>query len=322
MSKETITEFIVGERLDKALAQIYPEYSRAAIEKLIDSGEITVNNKTQRTRYKLKTGDKVQVDFTYLNKQASEISIQIIFEDKNIVVINKPVGILAHTKGAFSKEGTVASWLKMHYGDMQNEVEVHTNEVEDPSTGTHDDTSGDFWSSNRAGIVHRLDRGTSGVMIVAKNKETQDYLQGQFSKRNVKKTYLAIVSGELPEKNGLIDIPIERNPKKPATFRAGANGKPAQTEFKILAVNHFHITNHKSQTTSLVELKPITGRTHQLRVHLQHLGNPIIGDEFYGGEDYSRLLLHAKSLEVTLAGGERKIFEAPIPSEFVEFGKK
>lgn len=298
MSKEIITAFKVGERLDKTLASLYPEYSRSALEKLIESGSISVNDLPRQTRYKLKPGDVIHADFSYFQLPTSEIQLPIIYEDDNVVVINKPVGVLAHSKGAFNKEGTVASWLQTRINPG----------------------SGFILENNRAGIVHRLDRGTSGVMIMAKNKETQDHLQGQFSKRNVKKTYIAVVSGELPENEGLIDVPIERNPKKPATFRAGANGKPAQTEFSVLKIyDKRHMTND-GKTYSLVELRPVTGRTHQIRVHLNYLGNPIIGDDFYDGQKYERLLLHAKSLEITLPGGERKVFEAPIPEEFGEFG--
>lgn len=312
-----ISEFEPNQRLDKTVASLYPKYSRSAIEKLIISGQVLVNGKLVKTKYTLKTEDKITIDFSELEKAPEKIELPIIYEDENVVVINKPIGVLAHTKGAFSKEGTVASWLKSHSGAMLSEAEepdakkngysASAKALADRSTDAQNDKQDSFWESNRAGIVHRLDRGTSGVMIMAKNKETQDYLQGQFSKRNVKKTYIAVVSGKLPKDVGIIDIPIERNPKKPALFRAGVNGKSAQTEFKVLDSN---------EKRSLVELKPITGRTHQLRVHLAYLKNPIVGDDFYGREIGPRLLLHAKSLEITLPGSERKVFEAQLPEEF------
>ncbi len=336
MSSETITEFEAGERLDKTLAGLYSQYSRSAIEKLVKSGDILVNNEKKETRYKLKLGDKIQVDFSYFELPTSKIELPILYEDENVVVINKPIGVLAHSKGAFNKEGTVASWLKEHT----------SRTVPDSGTVLEDQ----FWESNRAGIVHRLDRGTSGVMICAKNAETQSHLQKQFSNRNVKKSYVAIIVGELPEKSGLIDVPIERNPKKPATFRAGANGKSAQTEFEVLQTTDFRhskldlessqklsakgtqnkldsrrslsstpIGGGNDKTYSLVELKPHTGRTHQLRVHLNYLKHPIVGDEFYGGEPAPRLMLHAQMLEITLPGGERRIFEAPVPPAFNEY---
>ena len=285
MSKERITEFEPGERLDKTLSNIFPEYSRASVEKLIHTGQITVNGMSVKTKHILKPTDVVTADFGSLNRSPEPIDLPVIYEDEHVVVINKPTGVLAHAKGTFSSEGTVATWLKQHC----------------------DDAKSDFWHSNRAGIVHRLDRATSGVMIVAKDEETQRFLQKQFANRKVKKMYLAVVSGELPESEGVIDIPIERNPKKPATFRAGVNGKPAQTEFSVLKTN---------STLSLIELKPKTGRTHQLRVHLSYLKHPIVGDTFYGGTPANRLMLHAQALEITLPGGLRKVFEAPQPEEF------
>lgn len=300
MKTVTVTELEAGKRFDKAIATLFPEYSRASLEKLIESGQIKLNDSVVKTKYSLKVGDVITLNFHELDRAVEYIELPIIYEDENVVVINKPIGVLAHTKGVFSKEGTVASWLVPRIF---------------PGSGLD-------YKNNRAGIVHRLDRGTSGVMIVAKNKETQAYLQGQFSKRNVKKIYVAVISGTMPEETGLIDIPIERNPKKPATFRAGVNGKPAQTEFKVLNTFQQQNTHNKLQTYSLVELKPVTGRTHQLRVHLSHLKHPILGDDFYSGENAERLMLHAKTLEITLQGGHRKVFEAPLPEEFLRYVSK
>lgn len=277
-----MNDFEVGERLDKAVSRAYSDYSRASIEKLIASGDITVNGEKKPTRYKLKAHDVITVDFSYLQQPNEAITIPIIYEDEHVLVLNKPCGVLTHSKGEFNKEGTVATFIQSHLaGDAK------------------------WKQSNRAGIVHRLDRATSGVIICAKDKETEDYLKGQFSKRNVKKTYLAIIKGEMPTIEGIIDMPIERNPKKPSTFRTHANGKPAQTQFKTIANNGTH---------SLLELKPITGRTHQLRVHLAHFKKPIVGDTFYDGEPAERLMLHAKDIELTLPGGNRQTFSAPIPA--------
>lgn len=284
MSSHKITDFKSGERLDKTLASLYPEYSRSALGKLIESGQITVNGDIVKTKYTLKDGDEISADFNELTKAVDSIELPVLYEDDNVVVINKPIGVLAHSKGTFNKEGTVATWLRHRYG-----------------------VTGSFWESNRAGIVHRLDRGTSGVMICAKNEVALSHLGKQFSERNVKKTYYAVITGELSTPEGNIDIPIERNPKKPATFRAGVNGKSAQTAFKTLQTNEKY---------SLVELRPKTGRTHQLRVHLNYLKHPIVGDEFYGGEQADRLMLHAAKLEITLPNSKRETFEAPIPKEF------
>lgn len=296
MQKIRIEEAESGKRIDKALVALFPDYSRSSIEKLIESGDILVNGQNVKTKYILKPNDIVNVDFSELDREPDTIELPILFEDDNVVVINKPVGVLAHTKGVFSKEGTVATFVQPKLSGDES-----------------------WRHSNRAGIVHRLDRGTSGVMIIAKNKAAEDFLKGQFSKRNVKKTYVAVISGKLPESSGLIDVPIERNPKKPATFRAGINGKPAQTHFSVLRESDKRTTTNDSPVHSLIELKPITGRTHQLRVHLKYLKHPIVGDEFYDGEKASRLMLHAKSLEITLPGGERTLFETDIPKELTDY---
>lgn len=314
MQKDIITDFKTGERLDKTLASLYPQYSRSAIEKLIETGEIRVNDGVVKTKYLLKAGDSINLDFTELDRQPVAIDLPIIYEDANVVVIDKPLGILAHSKGTFSPEATVATWLKTHAGVIPTVAEGSSKGAGDLSTDVRDDKAKDFWDSNRAGIVHRLDRATSGVMICAKNEVAQRFLQKQFAIRNVKKTYLAVVSGELPESAGLIDVPIERNPKKPATFRAGINGKTAQTQFSVIKTGH--LKNDASPLYSLVELRPTTGRTHQLRVHLSYLKHPIVGDEFYSGEPGERLFLHASSLEITLPGGDHRTFHSPLPASF------
>lgn len=167
-------------------------------------------------------------------------------------------------------------------------------------------------NGERAGIVHRLDRATSGVMICAKTPEALSWLQKQFSQRKVKKSYAAVVEGVLKEEEAVIDMPIERNPRKPQLFRVGINGKPAATAYKVLKSN---------RKLSLLALKPTTGRTHQLRVHLEHLGHPILGDTFYGGKPADRLYLHASSLEITLPNRERKVFKVPMPPQFEELIK-
>jgi 23S rRNA pseudouridine1911/1915/1917 synthase len=206
-----------------------------------------------------------------------------LFEDENCIVINKPAGVLTHALGKHGNEASVASFLR----------------------GKVIGLDGD-----RAGIVHRLDRATSGVIIGAKNQETLSMLQKQFALRKVKKTYMAVVEGLPDPSEAIIDMPIERNPKAPATFRVGTNGKPSRTHYKVVRSN---------QQYSLLELKPETGRTHQLRVHLAKIGHPIVGDPLYGAGAYGdQLFLHALSLEITIPGGERKTFTAPLPSVFEE----
>lgn len=164
--------------------------------------------------------------------------------------------------------------------------------------------------NNRAGIVHRLDRATSGVMICAKTPAALKYLQRQFAQRKTKKTYTAVIAGDIKPAEAIIDMPVERNPRAPATFRVGAQGKSAVTHYKTAASNGRY---------SLLELRPETGRTHQLRVHLAHQGHPILGDTLYGGEPAERMYLHAKQLEITIPKDhERKVFVAPVPAVFQE----
>jgi 23S rRNA pseudouridine1911/1915/1917 synthase len=295
MKNIVIEEDYASERLDKVAAQLCPEFSRSALEKLIVHGQITVNGQSAKTKYKLKVGDTISITTTQLDRSHDDIDIPIIYEDDDVVVLNKQAGVLTHSKGQFNKEGTVATWLQTHAKAL----------------GLHEP---EFWLSERAGIVHRLDRATSGIIICAKTKETHVALQKQFSQRTVKKTYLAVIAGELPETVGIIDVPIQRNPKKPATFRVGVNGKSAQTAFQVE-----NTITKNNKLYSLVELRPTTGRTHQLRVHMQYLHRPIMGDDFYDGETSERLMLHAQELEITLPGGKRRRFYVDPPQEFAEY---
>lgn len=269
------------QRLDSFVAARMPRVSRAFIQKLCDMGKVQVNGVESRPGYKLKTGDLVRVDYdTRQLDEVPSIDLPILYEDEDCLVIDKPVGVLTHSRGAFNEEATVASFLRGYLQDMD---------------GT------------RAGIVHRLDRATSGVIIGAKNQAALSWLQKQFSQRKAKKTYRAIVQGSMREPEAVIDMPIERNPKAPATFRVGANGKSAVTHYKVL---------QEANGLSLLELKPTTGRTHQLRVHLAQLGHPIVGDVLYGGKPNERLLLHAYELEITLPSRQRRTFTSPLPAVF------
>ncbi|MEO7364075.1 MAG: RluA family pseudouridine synthase [Candidatus Saccharimonadales bacterium] len=284
-------EITQAERLDQYVTRLVPSVSRAYAVRMIEAGDVAVNGKPQtKAGYKLRGADTV--DITYDEISATlipDIELPVLYEDDDCVVLVKPIGLLTHSKGVFNPEASVASWL---HNRLQKELA-------DADTGPN----------NRAGIVHRLDRATSGVMICAKTAEALTWLQKQFSQRRVHKTYIAVVSGTLKHPEAVIDLPIERDPKKPQTFRVGANGKVATTVYKVLASDEAH---------SLVELKPQTGRTHQLRVHLAHLGNPIVGDNLYHGEDAERMYLHAMELELTLPSRERRVFSAPLPTGFQE----
>lgn len=274
-------------RADIKVASKYPKFSRSSLQRLFEKGLVNINGSLAKAAYKLKPADVVTIDDKSLKTVPKKLSLPVIYEDDNVVVIDKPEGVLSHSKGAINEESTVASFIRPK---VAPELE-----------------------GNRAGIVHRLDRGTSGVMIAAKNAETMSYLQKQFSARKTKKQYGAIVEGLPQPAEAVIDIPIIRNPKKPQTFKADAAGKPAQTQFKILKTVY-----KNDKPYSLIELKPLTGRTHQIRVHMRYIGHPVLGDRVYGtpGE---HLYLHAKSLEITLPGGERKVFKAAEPKYFEEF---
>ena len=211
--------------------------------------------------------------------------LKVIYEDNDCVVIEKPVGVLTHSKGAYNAEGTVASWLVTREGfDFVD-------------------------ASDRSGIVHRLDRATSGVMICAKNKRALGHLQKQFQTRKAKKTYRSRVDGHLKHPRAILDLPIERNPKTPQKFRVGQNGKSAVTEYKVIK---------QLGKYDYIELYPTTGRTHQLRVHMKYLGHPVVGDTFYDGPKAGRLYLHAYSLEITLPTSERQTFVSKVPLAFTK----
>lgn len=274
------SKIIPKRRLDHYLAEMHSDVSRAFLQKLCSDDMVLVNGKPEKSGYKLNSEDKVTMLYDMANiEKIDDIELPVLFENKDVVVINKPAGIISHSRGRYWNEPSVASFIRQ-------------------------DTK---QAGDRAGIVHRLDRATSGVMICAKNLTAMEYLQKQFADRVVSKEYIAVVIGHLDPKHAVIDMPIERNPKAPSTFRAGPNGKPSQTEYKVLRSNDDY---------DEVSLLPKTGRTHQLRVHMDELKHPIVGDVLYNGEKYDRLLLHAHKLTIKIPGGESRTFIAPLPPEF------
>lgn len=269
------------QRLDARLVNDYPEINRSTWQKYIKAGYVTINDTVaSKSSQEVSAADRIA---THIPEGAdhSESELPVLYIDDDVIVVNKPTGILTHSKGAMNDEFTVAEFFRRY-------------------TNVGLDT-------DRPGIVHRLDRDTSGVIIGARTPESFERLKQQFSERKAKKTYLAIVSGQPKEPRATIDIPIGRHPSAPSTFRADSKGKEAITDYQVLA------TNGKQ---SLLLLQPHTGRTHQLRVHLAHLGTPIVGDRVYGkaGE---RLMLHAYQLEVTTVPEQRHTFTAQPPAEFV-----
>ena len=257
--------------------------SRSLWQKYIKAGYVSVNNKVATTpKFEVDETDEIALNLP--EKEQADVDLPILYEDDDVIVVNKPSGLLTHAKGGLSDEPTVAEIIR-------------------PKTSFATDT-------DRPGIVHRLDRDTSGLLIIAKNSESAAHLQRQFAERTAKKTYIAITDGKPKLNAAKIDLPIGRNPSAPSTFRIDPNGKPAQTTYHVLVEN---------DTQSLVELRPTTGRTHQLRVHLAHLNAPILGDRVYGKSSDCRMMLHAQKLEITLPSGERKVFEAAVPDEFKKF---
>ncbi|MBA3757730.1 RluA family pseudouridine synthase [Candidatus Saccharibacteria bacterium] len=275
-----------GKRLDVFVSEKLTNYTRASLKSLFVNNQVLLDKLPTKPGHKLRKDDSVSIDTTLVDMEPPDVNLEVIYEDKNAVVVNKPAGMLTHSKGAVNYESTVASFLK--------------NKITDKNL-----------FGNRAGIVHRLDRLTSGVIIGAKNQASLKWLQKQFAERRTKKIYTAIVEGKLSPAEAIVDVPIERNPKHPQTFRTGLGGKPSQTRYKV--ERHFKVMG---KDYSLVELSPATGRTHQLRIHMAHLGHPIVGDPVYGHGGSQAMLLHAKFLELTLLDGTIKSFVAPLPDTF------
>lgn len=273
-------------RLDKKLVEKFPEYKRATLQTFIKAGYVTVDGKVaKKPNTLIEESSEViltlpkELTDTKLKQEAIEkMKPETIYEDKKVLVLNKPSGLLSMAKGEYTAEPTLED-----YGLL----------------------------------VHRLDRDTSGVVILAKDEETQKMLRKQFQDRKAHKTYYAVVEGCPKLDEAMIDLPIARNVKHPTTFIVDANGKPSQTYYKVIK---------KGEKNSLVELRPTTGRTHQLRVHMSYLGTPILGDRVYGNapaDTDMRLYLHAHTLEITIPNptelnGDnlRTKFEAELPKEF------
>lgn len=255
-------------RLDVLAKEIYKSYNRSTLQKFIENGFMTVDGElVKKPNTKIERGVKLELKVPNELRNADLVP-EIIYEDDDVIVVNKPAGLLSEAKGEYCPESTLAD-----YGY----------------------------------VVHRLDRGTSGVMILAKSEPVQKFLKNQFQKRTVHKTYYAVVEGKFKEPAAKLELPIIRDLKRPTTFRVDANGRDAQTIYYVTRTDGKH---------SLVQLQPITGRTHQLRVHMKFLGHPIMGDDVYGGEKAERLFLHAARLEITLPGGRRRAFDVKIPECF------
>ncbi len=263
-------------RLDHILTEKYPEYNRSTLQNFIKSGYVTVDSKIiTKPNYEIIKDDNPKILLSVPERELPEdIKQFLIYEDDNVIVLNKPSGLLSMAKGEWTAEPTLED-----YGLL----------------------------------VHRLDRDTSGVVILAKNEATRTMLRKQFQDRKAHKTYYAIVDGHPKLTEAMINLPIARNLKHPTTFMVDPKGKSAETYYRVIKSNDKY---------SMLELKPVSGRTHQLRVHLKYIGCPIVGDKVYNESSKApRLMLHAKELEITIPGENeniRKTFSAELPQEFSE----
>lgn len=246
------------------------------------------------------------------------MKIKVLYEDKDILAIDKPIGLAVHPdgrtkparKGVSSGEKTLVDFILKNYPKLKN-------------IGEPMEIDGD--KILRPGIVHRLDRDTSGVMLIAKNKKSFEYLKEIFQNREIRKVYYALVNGTLKYERGTITKPIGRSPKDFRRYLAGRGVKgelrDAITEYTVLK----NITNKKNKFT-LLEVRPKTGRTHQIRVHMKYLNHPVVGDSLYneggiGIKGIDRMMLHAKSIKFKTLKGEILKIESPLPKEFEELQK-
>lgn len=283
-------------RLDTFVTEQTEGYSRAIIQNLIKGGAVTVNSTVRKPSWPLENGDIVEITWPQA-KQTLNLKDLIIFEDKNFFVVNKPAGVLVHPQSpawednpqaAFTAEETLVSAI------LSNPPKNFDPKVE------------------RAGLVHRLDRETSGVMLVAKNREFQDEMLTLFAMREMHKTYNAICCGEVKDDEGTINVPIGR--LTGGKIKASEVGREAVTDYKVV---------ERKKGFSYMELFPKTGRTNQLRVHMSWLGYPVLGDWLYKGATAPRLMLHARKLEfVNPLTGKKVKFEAKPPKDFTDTWKE
>lgn len=277
-------------RIDKYLTKQLEDFSRSKVQQLISEGLVFVNDERIKANYKVENGDVITVTIPEpeeIDIKSENIPLEILYEDEDIVVINKPQGMVVHP-GAGNPDGTLVNALLYHIDDLSG-------------------INGEI----RPGIVHRLDKDTSGVLVVAKNDTAHVHLSEQLQNRTVKRTYWAIVHGQIPHEHGTIDAPIGRDPHDRQKFTVIKDGKEAITHFKVL--EHF---NHYTW----VEVSLETGRTHQIRVHFNYINHPVAGDTTYGPRKTLKgkgQFLHARALEfIHPRTKETMYFEAELPEIF------
>ncbi len=297
----TVTQNHVSKRLDVFIAHYEPQISRNRIQSLIHSGLARVGNRTEKPGYKVKLGEQVTLDLperTVHEVLPENIPLTVIYEDAHLIVLNKPPGLVVHpAPGNYT--GTLVNALLYHYGSL-------------PSSGPAEEGA----ERERAGIVHRLDKDTSGVMVVARTQEALRALSAQFKARVVRKQYLALVAGVIKRGSGSIEAALGRHVKERQKISVHTH-KPRE------AVTLYRVRERFAKAT-LVEVEIKTGRTHQIRVHMAHMGHPVLGDRVYGGtravklnEDaFPRQMLHAESLSLLHpATGHPFTFSAPPPPD-------
>lgn len=301
----TIGREDAGRRLDAFLAERIEGWSRSRLQRLIEGGDILVNEREAKPSYKLREGDAIDVDLEETPDTRFEpenIPLDIVFEDEYLAVINKPAGMVVHP-GAGVAGGTLANAIAWHFGlDTEN--------------------------SNRVGIVHRLDKDTSGLIAVAKTEEMQEKLSGLFRKRKVEKSYVALVHGSPRENSGVIERPIARDRWHRTKMTVAANGRYALTHWRV---------RQRIEKFTLLDVDIKTGRTHQIRVHLASINHPVVGDAVYNEgrdntianieirravEKLGRFFLHAEKLAFTHPATKKRMsFDAEMPGQLENFLK-
>lgn len=296
-----VPEEDAGTRLDAFLASHIEGWSRARLQRLIEDGDVLVNGRTAKASYKLRANDEIEAELTALPATSflpEDTPVDVVYEDDDLIVVNKPAGIVVHP-GAGAKTGTLANALAFHFQKLS--------------------TAG---GSARPGIVHRLDKGTSGLLLVAKTEQAHEHLADQFRAREVFKSYVALVHGQVERDRGEIDEPIARDPRHRTRMAIVRSGRSALSIYRA---------RERFARFTLIDVELKTGRTHQIRVHLSWLKHPVVGDETYGsGRDNTvadpvirsqigklgRQFLHAEKLGFTHPkSGKRLNFTSPLPTE-------
>jgi 23S rRNA pseudouridine1911/1915/1917 synthase len=278
-------------RLDQFLARELPKFSRSRLQTLIRNQNVRLNGAPARPRDLVRSGDRIEVNEPppeKIDNRPEPIPLDVLYEDDDLIVINKPAGLVVHP-GPGHREHTLVNALLHHFPKLSG-----------------------IGGKERPGIVHRLDKDTSGCLVVAKTDESHRGLATQFANRTVEKTYLALVAGRLPNTTGIIEEKIGRHPvHRQRMSIAAKRGRASKTEYRVLS---------SSEKMSLIECALHSGRTHQIRVHLHHLGHPVLGDKVYGAKyakHFPRQLLHAWKLAFQHPRtGEWKRFEAPASEDF------